>query len=259
MAKRTPAGDPGGADPLLKLNYILLGEIAATVGDAPIGTLIDKQILTLSVLTTPPTRPTMHPTSHTRTTASPAKPSMSVPSNCGRSRVWPAQPAQCRPTPAISSDMSARCFDRHGLLSPDTILAMKQATPLSGRHGMATMGFCPCTGHRRRSDIWRLGTHRQHPRLLLRNRLFRSERHRKSRCSSTATPPTQPHRRRRPRQRHHHNSSPQSRTDNPKHIRQARSRRWVAVNAGDDLASPAVAIAILTESVIVPHATCDSF
>ncbi len=144
MAQRPPAGEPGGPVIYSNVNFILLGEIAAMIGRATIGTLIEQQIL----------RP-LH-LDHT---------TFQFDNTSGLSHAYNSFTGQTLDVGALSlqsftsmagaagalqtdvNDLARyvrELFRPGGLLSAETVTAMKTTSPLSGRHGMATMGFCPC-------------------------------------------------------------------------------------------------------------------
>lgn len=145
MTERPPADEPGRAVQYSNLNYILLGEIAATLGHAPIGTLIDDQILQPLRL------------DHTTYQFDNA-PDLAHAYNSFTGQTLDVGALSLRSFTSMAGSAGAlqtdagdlvryvrEMFRPGGLLSPETITAMEQTTPTSGRHGMATMGFCPCT------------------------------------------------------------------------------------------------------------------
>ena len=146
IAQRPPAGPPGGASLYSNTGYILLGEIAAAVGGAPIGTLIERTVIeplrlahTTYQFDNPPHLAHAYydfagETIDTGTMA--INPLTSMAGAAG----------------AIHTDAAdlLRFFDAlfqsDRLLTPQTIRSLQSTGHTSTRWGLGLMAYCPCEG-----------------------------------------------------------------------------------------------------------------
>jgi D-alanyl-D-alanine carboxypeptidase len=144
LAKRPPAGPPGGPVLYSNIDFILLGEIAAKIGAAPIGTLIEQRILQPLHL------------DHT-TYQNDNAPELAHAYNSFTGQTLDVGALQLRSFLSMAGAAGTMQTDitdltkyvrallgTPGLVQPEIRTLMETTTPTSGRHGLASMGFCPC-------------------------------------------------------------------------------------------------------------------
>ena len=144
LTKRPPAGPPGGPVLYSNIDFILLGEIAAKVGAAPIGTLIEQRILQ-------PLR--LDHTTYQNDNA----PALAHAYNSFTGQTLDVGALQLRSFLSMAGAAGTMQTDitdltkyvrallgTPGLVQPEIRTLMETTTPTSGRHGLASMGFCPC-------------------------------------------------------------------------------------------------------------------
>jgi D-alanyl-D-alanine carboxypeptidase len=145
-AQHPPAGPPGGAPLYSNTGYILLGEIAADIGNALIGELIEHRIVgPLKLRNTSyqfdPPPDLLHGyfefegiTLDTTTTPVPELPSMA----------GAAGAIHTNATDLLTFLDALAGSDRP--LDPATVAVMQSTDDTGNRWGLAFMGYCPCTG-----------------------------------------------------------------------------------------------------------------
>jgi D-alanyl-D-alanine carboxypeptidase len=146
IAARPPAGPPGGVSLYSNTGFILLGQIAAKVGGAPIGALIESRVIKpLGLVHT--TFQFDNPPNLAHAYYDYAGQTLDV----GRMdmRAFTSMAGAAGAVHSDAADLLAfldALFASDRLLEPSTVRSL-QSTELTGiRWGVGPMGFCPCEG-----------------------------------------------------------------------------------------------------------------